>query len=65
MPKMSTVLPNGTIANATQAVTIEIAGASANRKPTDVRGRNCSLTSSLKMSAIGCSAPNGPTRLGP
>ncbi len=54
---MSTVFPNGTIANDTHAVSIEIAGAIANRKPTDVRGRNCSFTSSLKMSAIGCSAP--------
>ena len=62
---MSTVLPNGTIANDTHAVRTEIAGAIANRKPTDVRGRNCSLLSSLKMSAIGCSRPNGPTRLGP
>ena len=59
------VSPKGMIANAAQAVRIEITGASANRTPTEVVGRNCSLVSSLRMSAIGCSAPNGPTRLGP
>ena len=48
--------PNGMIASAAIAVRIEISGASANRKPIDVRGRNCSLDSSLTMSAIGCSS---------
>ena len=47
------------------AVVIEIVGASANSQPIEVRGRNCSLVSSLTMSAIGCSRPKGPTRLGP
>ena len=46
-------------------VMIEIAGDSANSQPIAVRGRNCSLVSSLTMSAIGVIAPNGPTRLGP
>ena len=62
---MSTVSENGMIATVATAVSIEIAGASANSQPIDVRGRNCSLNSSLPMSAIGCRIPNGPTRLGP
>ena len=52
---MSTVSPNGMIANAATAVRIEISGASAKSQPIDVRGRNCSLVRSLTMSAIGCS----------
>ena len=47
--------PKGMIPNAATAVTIEMIGASANRKPTEVVGRNCSLVSSLRMSASGCS----------
>ena len=62
---MSTVSENGTIASVATAVNIEIAGASANIQPIAPFGRNCSLNSSLPMSAIGCSAPNGPTRFGP
>ena len=65
MPKMSTVSENGMIASVATAVMIEIAGASANSQPTAVLGRNCSLESSLTMSAIGCSSPYGPTRFGP
>ena len=65
MPKMSTMSENGMIAIVAAAVSIEITGASANSQPFDVRGRNCSLKISLPMSAIGCSMPNGPTRLGP
>ena len=53
------------IAIVATAVIIEIAGASANSQPTDVRGRNCCLKISLPMSAIGCRIPNGPTRFGP
>ena len=62
---MSTVLENGMIAIVATAVIIEIAGASANSQPTEVRGRNCCLKISLPMSAIGCSIPNRPTRFGP
>ena len=47
MPKMSTVSPNGMIAKAATAVMIEMIGASAKSKPTDVRGRNCSLPQQL------------------
>ena len=47
MPKMSTVSENGMIATVATAVSIEIAGASANSQPIDVRGRNCSLNSEL------------------
>jgi hypothetical protein len=57
VPKMCCTLPNGMIANAATAVTIEMTGASANRKPVEVLGRNCSLVSSFTMSANGCSAP--------
>ena len=57
--------PNGTSASAPTAVRIAIAGAIRNRKPTDVVGRNGSLIANLTISAIGCSSPNGPTRLGP
>ena len=62
---MSTVFENGMIAIVATAVSIEIAGAIANSQPIEVRGRNCCLNSSFPMSAIGCSAPKGPTRLGP
>ena len=65
VPKMSTMSENGMIAIVAAAVIIEITGASANSQPVDVRGRNCALKTSLPMSAIGCSAPNGPTRFGP
>ena len=56
---------NGISAIDATAVSIEIAGASANIQPIELLGRNCSLNSSLPMSAIGWSAPNGPTRFGP
>ena len=62
---MSTVFENGMIAIVATAVSIEIAGASANSQPIAVRGRNCCLKISLPMSAIGCRIPNGPTRFGP
>jgi hypothetical protein len=62
---MSWTSPKGTIASAATAVMIEISGASANSHPIDVLGRNCCLNNNLPMSAIGVSAPNGPTRLGP
>ena len=65
VPKMSTVFENGTSASVAHAVNIEIAGASANIQPIEPLGRNCCLKSSLPMSAIGCRAPYGPTRLGP
>ena len=64
MPKMSTVSPNGMIASAATAVRIEIIGASANSQPIDVRGRNCSLVSSLTMSASGCSDAEGADAVG-
>ena len=35
------------------------------QEPTEVVSRNCSLVSSLRMSASGCRAPYGPTRFGP
>ena len=62
---MSTVSENGMIAIVAVAVIIETAGASANIQPVAVRGRNCALKSSFPMSAIGCSSPKTPTRLGP
>ena len=54
---MSTVFENGMIATVATAVSIEIAGASANSQPIDVRGRNCCLNSSFPMSAIGWKIP--------
>jgi hypothetical protein len=62
---MSTRSENGMIAIVAVAVIIETTGASAKIQPVDVRGRNCCLKTSLPMSATACSAPNGPTRLGP
>jgi hypothetical protein len=62
---MSTVSENGMIATVATAVSIEIAGASANSQPIEVRGRNCCLNSSFAMSAIGCRIPHSPTRFGP
>ena len=62
---MSTTSENGMIAIVAAAVTIEITGASANSQPLAPAGRNWALKTSLPMSAIACSAPNGPTRLGP
>jgi hypothetical protein len=54
---MSWTFPNGMIAKVATADMIEIIGAIANRSPADVRGRNCSLPSSLPMSATGCMSP--------
>jgi hypothetical protein len=62
---MSTTSENGMIAIVAAAVSIEMPGASANSQPVAVRGRNCSLKTSLPMSATACSTPNGPTRFGP
>ncbi len=57
VPKMSCTSPNGMIASAITAVTIEMIGAITNSKPIEVEGRNCSFVSSLRMSASGCRAP--------
>ncbi|CAB4879867.1 unannotated protein [freshwater metagenome] len=62
---MSCTLPNGMIASAATAATIERIGASVKSQPIAVRGRKVSFVSSFTMSAIGVIAPNGPTRLGP
>ena len=65
VPKMSTTSENGRIAIIAAAVIIEITGASANSQPLAPSGRNWALKTSLPMSAIACSRPNGPTRFGP
>ena len=57
--------PNGMIASVATAVVIVIAGASAIIHGTAVAGGEASFESSLSTSASGCSAPRGPTRLGP
>ena len=57
--------PYGTVANATNAVTIESTGASVNSHLSAPFGRSSSLKTSFRMSAIGCSMPCGPTRYGP
>ena len=54
---MSWTSPNGMIASAATAQRIEIAGASANRKPMELSGRDFSLANSFRMSAIGCIIP--------
>jgi hypothetical protein len=54
---MSTVFENGMTAIAAIAVIMETTGASTKTQPTELRGRNCSLKTSLPMSAMGCSAP--------
>ncbi|CAB4956629.1 unannotated protein [freshwater metagenome] len=66
MPKTSSGRPeNGISANVASAKTIEISGAPTNSQPIAPRGLNCSLKSSLPMSASGWSEPYTPTRLGP
>ena len=57
--------PNGISTIVAMAVTTEITGAIAIIQGTAVAGVKASLESSLSTSAIGCIAPQGPTRLGP
>ena len=52
------------IAIVATAVTIEITGASANSKPTDVRGRNCSLESELDDVGDRLQEPEGADAVG-
>ena len=56
---------NDALAEGSESFSIEITGASANSQPVEPAGRNCCLKTSLPMSAIACSRPNGPTRFGP
>ena len=56
--------PKGMIAKAATAVRIEMTGAIANSRPIEVVGRNCSLVSSLRMSASGCSSAEGADAVG-
>src|SRR5688572_8950164 len=55
----------GTTANVTSAGIMEIIGPSTKNSLADVPGSVSSLRMFLMPSAIGCSRPIGPTRLGP
>ena len=57
--------PNGTTAQAASAGMMVITGPRKNRPLLAAVGRMISLKISFTASAIGCSRPNGPTRLGP
>jgi hypothetical protein len=57
--------PNGIATQAARAGMIAITGPSRNRPGLAAEGLMISLVSSLSASAIGCSRPSGPTRLGP
>ncbi len=57
--------PNGTTAKMTNAGATTRQGARTKAHLTARCGMTSSLTSSLATSAIGCSSPQGPTRLGP
>ena len=56
---------NGTTAQAAIATVRVITGASTNRILSAPVGMMISLNTSLMPSAMGCSRPSGPTRLGP
>ena len=64
-PKNVVSAPNGTTANAVNAVAAEMMGASAKRIGSAAFGRRSSFMTSLMMSASGCSRPYGPTSVGP
>ena len=57
--------PKGTTAQAANAGMIVMIGPSTNRPLLAAVGMMISLVSSFSASAMGCSKPNGPTRLGP
>jgi hypothetical protein len=57
--------PNGTTAHAAIATVRVITGASTNKTLSAPDGMMISLNTSFMPSAIGCSKPSGPTRLGP
>src|SRR4029450_4876070 len=63
-PKKVVSAPKGTVANATNAGSTDRKGASVKSHLSAPLGRSSSLNSSLRMSAIGCSTPCGPTRYG-
>src|SRR5579862_2657712 len=64
-PKMLTVGPNGITAYTMSAGTMEIIGAAVNTHLSARAGVMSSLIISFTASATGCSAPYGPTRIGP
>ena len=65
VPTIAAPGPNGTTANVTSAGITASIGASAKRIWFASAGMNSSLKKSFSTSAIGCSSPSGPTRLGP
>ena len=56
---------NGRTAKAVSAVMVETHGANQKMALSASAGMMSSLSSSLKASAMGCSRPCGPTRMGP
>src|SRR5664280_2188629 len=58
-------LANGRTAKAVSAVMVETQGANQKMALSAFDGMMSSLSSSLKASAIGCSSPCGPVRMGP
>ena len=58
-------LANGITAKALSAVMVEMQGANQKMALSDSAGMMSSLSSSFKASAMGCSSPCGPTRMGP
>ena len=57
--------PNGTTINTVKAANTTMRGAIQKTRPSASAGMMSSLSRSLSASAIGCSNPCGPTRIGP
>src|ERR1043165_8466837 len=57
--------PNGTTENTMNAEATAIYGAKKKIQRSACSGMKSSLVSSLRPSAMGCSSPHGPTRIGP
>ena len=55
----------GSTANAVSAVKVETHGANQKMALSESAGMMSSLSSSFRASAMGCSSPCGPTRMGP
>ena len=58
-------LANGSTAKAVSAVKVEMHGANQKMALSESVGMMSSLSSSFSASAMGCSSPCGPTRIGP
>ena len=65
MSVMACVGPNGTTTKTVKAASTTMKGAIQKIKLSASAGMMSSLSNSLRESAIGCSRPCGPTRIGP